>query len=102
MGVGVPLVGVVDLIDTHHRLSLWPLGLWLCLATTRSFLPNFSSLQCLGVSHVTPGVLVLFLVVGQQLVLPKGHIRPSHSTPLSFSNNAVVPLLAPAWANHGV
>ena len=63
------------------------------MASTHSFLPSFSSLQCLGVSRAVPGLLALFLVVEQPLLHPKVHnYHPAHLTISSSNSVALLPL----------
>ena len=89
-GLGTRLILRVDLTDTSAlRLP----GLHPGSPTTHSFLPSFSSLQCLGVPHTVPGLLALFLVVEQPLLHPKVHNHPAHSTLASSNSAALLPWL---------
>ena len=101
-GLGTRLILGIDLTDTWYRFVLWLPGLHPRSPTTHDFLPSFSSLQCLGahVTHTVPGLLALFLVAEQQLLHPKVHNQPAHST-LASSNSAALLPLALEKANHG-
>ena len=99
-GLGTRLILGVNLTDAWYRFALWLPGLRPGSPTTHSFLPSFSSLECLGVSRTVPRLLALFLMVVQPLLHPKVHNRPAHST-LPSSNSDALLALALEKDNHG-